>query len=75
MPKFFSLTDAINYNIDRSIKDNTPAASPSSIYSQNLPAEARTSNNSQGNVFRWGFSTWGVETITGLSKPEDIIDG
>jgi hypothetical protein len=69
---FRSLDEAINFHLQR-MNSNTreiPMGSPNAVLTgKNQPFE-NSLIQSKG-VLQWGFSTWGVESVTGLDSPQD----
>lgn len=64
MPKFRSLSEAIRFQILQvSPPIEVPITSPLSVQ-LGAAVPLASEFTLQDNVFRWGFSTWGVEDIT-----------
>lgn len=70
-----SLSEAMNLKI-RDLKASLPEiaeASPSALYSGQIVDYAVMLKDGQSE-FRWGISIWGIDTITGVSLPEEEAD-
>lgn len=71
MPRFRTLSDAINSVIDTQVpKLNFPDGSVLNQQVGRIPFSQDTNYNKKDENFRWGFSTWGLETITTKYKPD-----
>jgi len=71
MPRFITLSDAINSAIDTQVpKLNFPDGSVLNQQVGRIPFLQDTNYNKKDENFRWGFSTWGLETITTKYKPD-----
>lgn len=70
MPHFRTLSEAIIFQVERvAPKISISPASPLAVLTgQNLPVFQ--ADNSQAGVLRWGASTWGIEPVTNLYKPD-----
>lgn len=72
MPRFRGLTEVIQDQLKEFRKDLTVDVSQASPFSviqgSNIPFP-REQDASRG-VLRWGFSTWGIETVTTEDKPQ-----
>lgn len=73
MPRFRTLSDAVKFQVEQSApKSEFPLSSPlSSALGQGVPA-AKTVQST--NVFRWGESTWGVDTVGPYAFPGQLND-
>jgi hypothetical protein len=71
MPRFRTLSDAITSTIDAQVpKLNFPDGSVLNQQVGRIPFSQDTNYNKKDENFRWGFSTWGLETITTKYKPD-----
>ena len=73
MPRFTSLSQAVRFHIAQTVKpvqvgQGTVLAVQ---LGQNLPLSL--AQEPESGVQRWGFSTWGVEPVTGIYRPEDEV--
>ena len=70
MPRFRGLSEVIREQIRREVTQvDIPDASPLAAHTSNVIPFELPSEGEQ--VQRWGFSTWGVEPITSVYKPQD----
>jgi len=71
MPRFRTLSDAINTAIDTQVqKINFPDGSVLNHQIGKIPYQQDANYYKKDVDFRWGFSTWGLETITAKYKPD-----
>lgn len=72
MPHFTSLSQAIRYHIGQTATHVPQAGRGTLLGAQTGQSQPPAlSRLPEAGVQRWGFSTWGVEPITGVYSPED----
>ena len=71
MPRFRTLSDAINSAIDARVPViNFPDGSIINQQICRIPHLQSANDSVINKRFTWGFSTWGIESITSQYKPE-----
>lgn len=73
MARFKNLSEAIRSQIPA--KQQFPAGSPIAFQTgDNIGYTDINNTQPSTDVFRWGYSVWGVDTITGQKSPQDIVE-
>jgi hypothetical protein len=74
MAQFRGLSDIIKEQISKNTSNghtHPSATETATLVGQNLGLFADIRPTAITGVFRWGYSTWGVDTIIGVGFPED----
>jgi hypothetical protein len=71
MARFTSLSQAVKFHVAQQVQPVQVGQGTTLAVQlgQNLPLPL--AQEPESGVQRWGFSTWGVEPITGVYRPED----
>lgn len=74
MPRFKTLSDAIKAQVDAQV---SPIKFPDgSILNQQIgriPFPQNLAYNTKDKSFIWGFSTWGLESISSETRPDNTL--
>ena len=70
MPYFRKLSEAVIFYVEQNAPSfNISPASPIAVMTGQSISTIKF-DNSQSGVLRWGASTWGIEPVTNLYKPD-----
>lgn len=70
MARFKSISEVIDYKIQNSVQNTSlPLSSPLSL-SQGEISNQSVAEDTETGVFVWGYSTWGVDNISGYSSKD-----
>ncbi len=70
MPRFTTLSQAINYQLTKQMPDvKMPDGSALHTYTGNTPLSPEYNVQKTNQVFRWGVSVWGIDNVTSEYQP------